>query len=347
MHTDERPLTYRAEASATLFLTSSALRRSPRLHPQHTQHQDESEPPQGPRERLQECYRRYARDGIYFVASWGRTVPVLSVQRAYWNASNAKIIYVDEDCLPDLTPPWRDGWVVETESSADLRHIRFVCAGTLSLYGWVPFEDYCRPTLRERFPRTHVDAAKLEVNERFVKLLAQCDPSASEEIVFLDSPTACTTAMLVARGYARYQLHLPNPTENFAKRVRASARGRTQIYEATVYEFFRDLDPEDATRFHLGLDYCCTFEGNAYAVRPQEDLVLIFAKQRWLPNNGVLWLTFSARKAGPREAYLSKIGQWVETTAHTFGYDLALADSGSYRNLVYLFFRSLSTRSSS
>ena len=142
-------------------------------------------------------------------------------------------------------------------------------------------------------------------------------------------------------GYTQDQLHCPNPNSNFVSKASSLFGQNATHYDGTVYELMRDLPEDDSNTegYHMGLDYCCTFEGNAEFVRPKSDIRLMFAKQILRKRDGVCWMTFSKR--GKKSQYIQSIVTWVKKEGARLGYNMELLEQGTYGTVAYFFWKTV------
>ena len=98
------------------------------------------------------------------------------------------------------------------------------------------------------------------------------------------------------------------------------------------------LQTDNIDTFDLGLDYCCTFNGNSTNCQPKLDIELIFALQRFPKHNGVLWLTCSNDRR--RSDTASNARLFVKNTGLKYGYKIDLVHYFAYTGMVAMFFLS-------
>jgi hypothetical protein len=180
-------------------------------------------------------------------------------------------------------------------------------------------------------------------NVEFVRLMAHYLRS-GREIVYLDAPSALTTNTLhtFRHCFGFKKLHVPNLDADFLKHAPDDFSSKATYYHASFYEWGRDLSEDDDATYDVGLDYCCTFGGDAKAGKiPKADLTLMFQKRLLAQHNGILWLTFSTRSAGNSIAKTKRdVVEWIQTTARHFQYGIKLETMGNYGGgMVYFFFR--------
>jgi len=282
-----------------------------------------------------------AYQSVYFVRSWERTepgrYPVLGAVRVVYppEGSTAEIQYLDED--EPCPVGWEDGWEIKTLTK-DFKD--FATGDNHVEWLFVPKDDYIHcPQIRDKFSPTHLDAEKINANLSFVKHLPDYT-SLIFNILYLDSEDAMTTAFLRAKGIPKERLHVPNPGKEFRQHLRKGAKHEANFYPSTVYEFVRDLDvdkPNERYMYHVWLDYCCTFNGNA-TTHPKIDIQLLFAKHLLALSDGVFGVTFSRRDSGNHE--IRTITTWIQDVADRHGYRLVLQEKPVfYRMMVYMFFK--------
>lgn len=277
---------------------------------------------------MEKVYQEYANSKIYFAKSLGSTTGIIRALRAFKNTESGAIHLIkDEDNLPHHhnTNNWNDGFLMQV-SKPNLKS---------PTECWVATDDYVRPTFEDRFSPA-IDANKVLANFEFVQFLKIYDPKQEDLVLYLDSPTAHTTVMLISAGYKKSNLFVPNPG------IVADLDGNwmrdiTQVFDSAVLEFLRDMDPEDEDEFHFGLDYCCTFEGNENMCKPKQDLILIFGQKRLKVKNGVLWLTVCFRGQSQKQCK-SSLQSHVRKLSKQYGYSIALLQCRSYKQMMYFIF---------
>lgn len=180
---------------------------------------------------------------------------------------------------------------------------------------------------------------KHRVNHRFTDLL-RAHQREDRHVVYLDSPLCLTTKTLWADGFNKDQLSVPNPDKSFLAQCPAWFNKRASHYDATLYEWMRDLDDLDGDEYDVGADYCCQFNGNTQC-RPKADLTLMFQKGLFAKRNGVLWLTLSKRsrvKGQTMDKTSEEVMDFVTATGAHFGYNMTCVEAGDYGTVLYFFF---------
>lgn len=143
---------------------------------------------------------------------------------------------------------------------------------------------------------------KLKVNALFVKILRN-HPRPHRRAVYLDAPQLLTTLNLLASNLfeGKDALHIPNLNANFKEAVIKGNNGdllnKITVHHMSMYECIRDVLCDSPLKWDVGFDYCCTLDGNK-SIRPRDDIELLFLLRLVPRHNGVLWFTFSHRRAG-------------------------------------------------
>lgn len=180
---------------------------------------------------------------------------------------------------------------------------------------------------------------KLEVNKLFRNFLHTYKRE-NRQIVYLDSPAATTSRVLHEAGYKKDQLHVPNPNKNFMEMVPRKFHSWAKHYDATLYEWMRDLDDMSGEEYDIGADYCCNFLGNTYC-RPKADITLLFQNRLFPRHNGVLWLTFSKRSPIKGQTFTKtqeEVIDFVCTVGKFYHYNMRCVNHGDYGTVMYFFF---------
>lgn len=180
---------------------------------------------------------------------------------------------------------------------------------------------------------------KLQVNHMFRDLLLT-HARPKRQILYLDSPAATTSRILHEAGYMKDQLHVPNPNQNFIQHAPKNFNSWAKHYDATLYEWMRDLDDLADEEYDIGADYCCNFLGNAVC-RPKADITLMFQNGLFAKHNGVMWLTFSKRcpfKGQTFKKTQDEVIDFVCTVGKFYHYNIRCVNNGDYGTVMYFFF---------
>lgn len=274
-----------------------------------------------------------AYSSAYFVKSWVHKWGYVPLQKV-------ELIQIDEEeletgkrCTEDEALPigMKKMWRVHVEEKVD---------------EWTPYlvdyGDYHRVTCS---PDAYVESLsenidKKKRNVEFLTLLVN-NHRADRNVVYLDAPSCQTTKLLHGIDmFKSSQLHVPNPDKSFLERAPSHFKSMATHYNATIYEWMRDVNDCEGDEYDFGLDYCCTFVGNV-TIKPQEDLTFMFRNRMLAKHNGILWLTFSSRGCGV-ESTRDGVVKFVVTMAETNGYQIEWVnqDLFTYGNgMTYFFFR--------
>jgi hypothetical protein len=211
---------------------------------------------------------------------------------------------------------------------------------------WTPYlvdyGDYHRVTCS---PDAYVESLsdnldKKKRNVDFLTLLVN-NHRADRNVVYLDAPSCQTTKLLHGIDmFKSSQLHVPNPDKSFLERAPAHFKTMATHYNATIYEWMRDVNDYEGDEYDFGLDYCCTFVGNN-TIKPKEDLTFMFRNRMLAKHNGILWLTFSSRGCGV-ESTREEVVKFVVTMAEANGYQIEWVNKDLFtygHGMTYFFFR--------
>ena len=208
----------------------------------------------------------------------------------------------------------------------------------------VDYDDYKRVTFSP--DEYHEDLSKqIEKKRRnmeWIDLLLKYYHK-GRQIVYLDSEVALTTSLIHAmKLFKASELHVPNPNDKFLQQAPADFASMATHYDASVYEWMRDVEDGGKDEYNFGLDYCCTFDGNNQ-VKPKADLTMLFRKRLLAKKDGLIWLTVSNRKKGNTiEKTIQQVFDFVYATSAHYGYNIVCEKHGSYGNgITYFFFKSM------
>lgn len=199
---------------------------------------------------------------------------------------------------------------------------------------------YCRPNPERLISNSgyhgekFTDANKTSVNAVFISLVQRFDSSKQHNVMYLDSEMGHTTYGLAAAGFPSAKLFLVNCDQKLSKAMSCILRESTTVCAEFAYEWIRDVCTQ--TKFHLGLDFCCTWKGNDW-VRPQLDVEMAFVRCLLPKHGGVLWITASFRGCNSDETILALTND-VFTWSQKCGYTMARVFCTKYRQIVSIMF---------
>lgn len=276
---------------------------------------------------LLQAHLQYCKDRVYYIKSWRAWKGVYPVLRAdpCFEDTVKKQYFVprqETEVKKFQKAAFKQGWQITTLQDGQTQEY------------FVDYQDYRRPRLTDGFEAHHVSTHKVQVNALFVKHLKQRG-SSQIPVVYLDSPLALTTLTLQAAGFTKEQLYVPNPQEGFLQKTPAFFGQAAQHSDATLYEWMRD-QPLSASGYHVGMDYCCTFQGNDTSVRPQVDIQVMLSRKVLALQGGICWMTFSTMFQKKKES-IEHIITWCKSQGRRLGYRLSLLESGTYGNMLYFF----------
>lgn len=265
---------------------------------------------------------RYARSGVFYVKSWGKTYPVLSAMFAILDPKTEEVDEWDEDVPYDKTK-YEGGWMIGTIEENKYQE------------WWVPEKEYVRPRVMDKY-EDNVDLDKRRVNMEVVDLFKKYERK-DRHVVYLDSPCGHTTWNLSALlGIPKDRLNIPNIDPNFGKLCHEVVKTCATTFESSIYEFMRDDGSNEV--YDVLLDYCCHFGGNK-GCRPQCDIEMILCRRKLAFHNGILWITcFSGRGFDTDD---EEVCDFVTEKGNTYGYNIESIGGGSYGHMRYYFFRTV------
>ena len=280
---------------------------------------------------------------------WEEYKNVYYINQEEWDKDKHVILELELVQVPKGAPETTKRWKVCDEDGAHLdpsmeRRWKVTTVDDPTSHYLVKYDAYKRVTFSPdnySLEQSFSDDKK-RVNQRFAQLIQQHQRE-NRLIVYLDSPVGLTTQTLCEAGFEKDQLSVPNPDKKFLEKCQPWFKDRASHYDATLYEWMRDLDDMEGDEYDVGADYCCQFNGNTQC-RPKADLTMMFQKGIFARHNGVLWLTFSKRsrvKGQTVDKTSEEVVDFVTTTGTYFGYNMQCVEAGDYGTVLYFFFVSL------
>lgn len=197
------------------------------------------------------------------------------------------------------------------------------------------------------FNEEHATRNKIQSNFLFSQLLLTYT-RVNRHIVYLDDPVlGLTTTCLQSNG--TYQLHVPNPQFLDSSLIPFMSQflkpnntcNNIHTYGCTIFEWLRDTPITNDTYYDVGMDYCCTWQGND-SCNPQHDIVLLFQSGLLARHHGVVWITVNTR-GQTRQDMVSTIVSFITKEANKNHYTIQYlhAFTCMYKHMITLFFVTL------
>jgi hypothetical protein len=209
---------------------------------------------------------------------------------------------------------------------------------TVSQDKLVPLDAlYGPPFIQDQWNETFSkEPEKEDINHKFKQYLIRYHRPC-RRVVVLDSPSTGTTNVL-STFLKKHQIHVPNPNPTFLDEATPDFRDKATHSCETLHQWAITLN--DAKRYDVAGDYCCTYTGND-GVNPMHDLDTLFSRKIIAEHNGVLWFTFATRGQGVTHT-LTEVPQEIEFLATLHGYRVKLLEANSYTggggsSMVYFF----------
>lgn len=149
--------------------------------------------------------------------------------------------------------------------------------------------------------------------------------------MILDGPTGKTFKTLIAHGYKRAKIFIPNLSDDYYSLIKL----HKNTYRMSLNEFLYKNRKAKRRLGILYMDYMCSFDGNTEC-RPKDDLKLMF-DNRMMAGNSVLAVTLSVRSHTKNDTLfkhnaLVKAYDYIINLARDNKYRLRLLTGGLYRN---------------
>ena len=152
-------------------------------------------------------------------------------------------------------------------------------------------EDYVRPSFTiGRLKRCNVTPGLVDMTNQFAHYIhVTMNTNKVPEVAYTDSLFhGASTSMLSALQLSGAQLHLVD--NHLPDTITGSMIGRKcQWHCMTMFEWLRDTDRAPYTRYHFGLKYCCSLDGNG-SCRPLADITMVFERKLMYRKHGIMWV---------------------------------------------------------
>jgi hypothetical protein len=197
-----------------------------------------------------------------------------------------------------------------------------------------PIDKYAVKTETKEY-----SAKKLKINMKFRDLILRFGHE-NQKVIYLDcAPQNRTTKCLLDIPWIKKgDLIVPNLDPNYENQSE-KVISRYESFRETMRDSIQTNEPHG---YHIGADFCGTFDGRKGQFGPIDDLWMMFSNHILAEDGGVFWLTLSIRKTGEtREKTTKEAKKFIRETAKQFGYSLRLMYKDCYNTMIVLMYVSI------